>query len=161
PAVAAPLVGAVWLARSNLRAGRGDRRGAWRLAVFILVVQVLVWIFSADRGTAAAEWDRVFGAIGEGLVYAAIIGLLYLALEPHVRKRWPAAMVAWTRILAGRAADPLVGRDLLAGALIGAGSVVLIRLGAALGLASGLALTSPRFVDLTTMSRLSATAGVL
>jgi hypothetical protein len=46
--------------------------------------------------------------------------LFYLALEPCVRRRWPQALVPWTRLLAGKINDPLVGRDLLVGAVFGA-----------------------------------------
>ena len=45
--------------------------------------------------------------------------MLYLALEPYVRRYWPQALISWTRVLAGRWRDPLVGRDVLYGALLG------------------------------------------
>ena len=37
-----------------------------------------------------------------------------------MRRRWPATLVSWSRLLAGGLRDPLVGRDVLAGCLIGA-----------------------------------------
>ena len=37
---------------------------------------------------------------------------LYNALD-DMRRRWPRALVTWTRVLAGRISDPLVGRDVL------------------------------------------------
>jgi hypothetical protein len=36
-------------------------------------------------------------------------------VEPQVRRRWPAVLVAWSRVLSGRIRDPLVGREALAG----------------------------------------------
>jgi len=36
-----------------------------------------------------------------------------------VRRRWPESLVSWTRLLAGRWRDPLVGKHLLFGAAIG------------------------------------------
>ena len=45
--------------------------------------------------------------------------LSYVAFEPHVRRLWPRTIVSWTRVLAGRWRDPLVGRDLLLGVLAG------------------------------------------
>jgi hypothetical protein len=36
-----------------------------------------------------------------------------------VRKRWPESLISWTRALAGRLRDPLVGRDVLLGCLLG------------------------------------------
>lgn len=52
----------------------------------------------------------------------AIFGLAvasYLALEPVIRRRSPHRLTAWTRLAAGRWRDPLVGRDVLIGALLG------------------------------------------
>jgi len=49
-----------------------------------------------------------------------MVWLLYIALEPHVRRRWPNSLVSWTRLLAGQLRDPIVGRDLLVGILTGA-----------------------------------------
>jgi hypothetical protein len=43
----------------------------------------------------------------------------YLAIEPPVRRRWPLQMVSWTRLMAGHVLDPMVGRDLLIGCLLG------------------------------------------
>jgi len=45
--------------------------------------------------------------------------ILYLALEPIVRRRWPDSIISWSRLLAGRLRDPLVGRDILIGCLAG------------------------------------------
>jgi serine/threonine-protein kinase len=41
--------------------------------------------------------------------------MLYVGLEPYVRRFWPEAMVSWSRVLSGRFRDPLVGRDVLLG----------------------------------------------
>ncbi|MCG8457457.1 MAG: hypothetical protein MI919_14380, partial [Holophagales bacterium] len=45
--------------------------------------------------------------------------LVYLALEPTIRRRAPEVLVGSTRLLAGRFRDPRVGRDLLAGLVMG------------------------------------------
>jgi hypothetical protein len=47
--------------------------------------------------------------IAEG-VFAAV---LYMALEPWVRRLWPRALITWSRVLAGQWRDPVVGRDVL------------------------------------------------
>ena len=39
--------------------------------------------------------------------------MLYVALEPWVRRWWPHAMIGWARVVAGRWRDPLVARDIL------------------------------------------------
>ena len=45
--------------------------------------------------------------------------MVYMALEPDVRRRWPQTLVSWSRVIAGRLSDPLVGRDLLVGTALG------------------------------------------
>jgi len=50
---------------------------------------------------------------------------LYVALEPHARRRWPQMLVSWSRLLEGRWRDPLIGRDVLIGGTIGMAVQVL------------------------------------
>jgi hypothetical protein len=50
---------------------------------------------------------------------AVFVWLSYMALEPYVRRRWPDVLISWTRLISGKVLDPLVGRDALAGALMG------------------------------------------
>ncbi len=54
--------------------------------------------------------------------------LIYLALEPWVRRYWPQTMITWSRVVAGKWTDPLVGRDLLFGTLFGIVYALLIAL---------------------------------
>jgi hypothetical protein len=61
---------------------------------------------------------------------AAFLGLVYLALEPYVRRFWPDSLLGWSRLLTGYIRDPRVGRDVLAGAVFGVG-LSLIALGKA------------------------------
>jgi hypothetical protein len=122
------MVGAL-LARRNLRLGRSDRRGAFRLAAFVFVGSVVCWFFGAHHVSDSAE----FGLFLESWVWAlglsCCMWILYIAMEPYVRRRWPATLVSWSRLLAGGFRDPLVGRDALVGCLLGAFSIPLIRLG--------------------------------
>jgi serine/threonine-protein kinase len=68
--------------------------------------------------------------------------VLYLALEPWVRRRWPQTMISWSRLLTGQFRDPLVGRDILFGVMLGVvwilvfqlRSIPLMHLGASPGL---------------------------
>ena len=57
--------------------------------------------------------------MGNGLFAAALMWALYLSIEPYVRRHWPQAIISWSRLLAGRVRDPLLGRDLLIGVLLG------------------------------------------
>ena len=43
--------GALVLARYNVRNGRGDRRGATRIALFVLVVMTAAWVLGARHST--------------------------------------------------------------------------------------------------------------
>ena len=117
------------LARRNLRLGRGDRRGAFRLAGFVFAAWAVAWFFGAHHvpdfdefGSSSSFWLRGFSS-------PVSLWVLYIALEPYVRRRWPATLVSWSRLLAGGFRDPLVGRDVLAGCLLGAFSIALVRLG--------------------------------
>ncbi len=115
------LIGGVLLARRNLRAGRGDRSGAFRLA---LVIFLMTWIsvtLFAHHIPTLNELVLFFLATAWALIAGALVWLLYIALEPHVRRRWPNSLISWSRLLAGQVRDPVVGRDLLLG--IAAGTV--------------------------------------
>jgi serine/threonine-protein kinase len=108
------------LARHNLRAGRADRRGAARLAVAVALVGLAGWLASASHQTdLVAEDTLLFDGVGTALLMSALIWMLYVALEPHVRRLWPDSLLGWSRLLAGHIRDPRVGRDLLVGMAAG------------------------------------------
>jgi len=48
-----------------------------------------------------------------------------MALEPYVRKLWPQTIISWTRLVSGRVRDPLVGRDVLYGVILGLAWVLI------------------------------------
>jgi len=115
----------VFLAVRNLKAGRGDRRGATRLALTIFVLSALAWLLSA-HWIADVRMLGIVAVKAAGWVSAAVlVWFLYLGLEPEVRARWPKAIVTWSRVLAGHWQDPLVAADVLWGALVGLAIVAL------------------------------------
>jgi hypothetical protein len=117
---AAAIVAGLFLARRHLREGSCDRRGALKLAVYVFVLVMLVWILGGTHvGAFRAEALLLESRIEIALAGACIAGLMYLALEPYVRRRWPDMIISWSRLLTGRLRDPLVGRDLLIGSLMG------------------------------------------
>jgi len=119
------LVGSVLVARRNLRQGRGDRRGAARVAVFYFIVQMLVWLFAEHHnGQLAVEFGLFFRHLARAVFNSAFLWVLYVALEPFIRRRWPQRIISWSRLLAGSYRDPLVGRDVLIGAVFGAAMIV-------------------------------------
>jgi serine/threonine-protein kinase len=120
------LVGTVWLAWRNARTGRADRRGAMRLAVALAIASMFAWVFSADHVTVISSEVELFArGLSVALLQGGLTWVLYLALEPAIRRRWPEAMVSWTRLLAGKLGDPLVGRDILLGGLVGLLAVLI------------------------------------
>jgi serine/threonine-protein kinase len=122
------LAASIVFARRNLRLGRGDRRGAFRLAVFVFAGWGVAAFFGAHHALTFREFDRFILLLSRGLLFSSVSWILYLALEPYVRRRWPATLISWSRLLAGRFQDPLVGRDALIGSLLGAFSIALVRL---------------------------------
>jgi serine/threonine-protein kinase len=116
------VVGAsAWLAKRNLVRGRGDRAGAWRLAAYTLAVSVVGWALWAHHvADLAGELTLMLRADGVFLLLAALIWLLYLALEPYLRRTSPHLLISWTRLLSGRGRDATVGRDVLVGTAAGA-----------------------------------------
>ena len=127
-AVIAVLAGAVLVARHNLRKGRGDRRGALRISTAVFVASLVDYLSGSSHfSDLSIELNRFFTAIGDALFVAGSLWLLYLALEPYVRKFWPNNLVSWSRLLAGNFTDAKVGRDVLLGALFGAGAALIFR----------------------------------
>jgi hypothetical protein len=114
------LFTAAMLARTNLRSGHADRRGALRLAVFAVFVKTATWATLDHVRDISAERTRLFDGVGIALFVGGAMILIYLALEPAVRRTWPTVLVGWSRVLGGQLRDPMVGRDLLIGTAAGA-----------------------------------------
>jgi len=122
--IVGPLAGvvALLLAMRNLRLGRGDRRGAMRLSLFLFAAGLM--------SNALETGDLQVLTKGPPIVLfvPAFVWLLYVALEPHIRRVWPDTMFGWSRLLAGRVRDPLVGRDVLVGVLVAIGNGLIFAL---------------------------------
>jgi hypothetical protein len=110
------IVGAVFLALRNLRTGRGDRRGAARIAAFWFALVMCTWIAGANLGESFTL--EIVMAASFALLAACFFWAVYIAAEPFVRKHWPDALIPVTRILTGRLRDPLVASNVLAGLVV-------------------------------------------
>jgi hypothetical protein len=126
------LVGGAMLARRNLRLGRGDRHGASGLAAVVFAT-LAVNYFVAHHVPNFSELELFLEFLAGGVAWSCFLWLLYIALEPSVRRHWPATLVSWSRLLAGGFRDPLVGRDALVGCLLGTFASLLSRLASWLG----------------------------
>jgi serine/threonine-protein kinase len=124
--IVALVIAALLIARHNLRAQRADRRGAARLATFVLVGYAMSWVIAAhhvpDVTTELNIFSRSYGPV---LLSAGVLWLIYLALEPYVRRFWPDGILGWTRLMSGYVRDPLVGRDVLLGCVFAVGLTLL------------------------------------
>jgi hypothetical protein len=118
---------AVIAAIRNIRRNRGDRRGAFRLALAVFATAIIGYLIRGDHTPGPIdEATFVSLAAAKALYNAACAWVIYVAIEPFVRRRWPHLLTASSRLLAGRVRDPMVGRDLLFGLL---GGIVLVMLG--------------------------------
>jgi Protein kinase domain len=125
----AVVIGAFFLARRNLRLDRGDEVGAFRLALVLCLMHVIAGLMTAHVTYDVVPTLLTVGLlIGRGLLLGMVVYAIYMALEPDVRRRWPETLVAWSRVLTGRLKDPLVGRDVLLGILVGVVHRLLIQL---------------------------------
>jgi hypothetical protein len=120
------LILAAFLARRNIRLGRGDTRGAFRLAAFVFSSAMLWCLCYASHVPTAHEFVSFLEALNVSFASAGRAWIFYVALEPYVRRRWPQIMIGWSRLLGGGVRDPLVGGQLLIGAAFGVGCSALI-----------------------------------
>jgi serine/threonine-protein kinase len=103
----------------NLRAGRGDRRGALRLVATVGVLDLSALLLNAHYSGGGSALAVLLLATRHAVTVSVTAWFFYIALEPDVRRRWPRTLISWSRLLAGRWRDPLVGRDTLIGTLAG------------------------------------------
>ena len=106
----------VLLARRNWKLGRVDRKGALRLAVVRFALAMAVWIGTVHW---VPDGGMLFQSSGDWLLSGALLWILYLALEPELRARWPHSIVTWNRLLAGQWRDAQVGAHILIGSTVG------------------------------------------
>ncbi|HEX8369643.1 MAG TPA: hypothetical protein VF604_13950, partial [Pyrinomonadaceae bacterium] len=114
-----------WLAIKNVRGGRSDVRGAFRLAVFLFAVRMLGWAFQTHHIASPEEVWLFLSGLQSGLFWSCFVGLMYLSFEPYLRKYTPERVISWNRLLAGDWRNPLVGRDILIGGAAGLAVIVL------------------------------------
>jgi serine/threonine-protein kinase len=112
------VIGALLLARQNFRLKRADSRGASRIAIFVLIGYALTWVLGAHHvPDAGQEIDSFSKAIAAALLNAGLLWIVYVALEPYVRRFWPDGLLGWTRLTSGYVIDARIGRNILIGSL--------------------------------------------
>jgi hypothetical protein len=113
------VAGAALLARRNYIRGRGDRRGALRLAGVLFATLIALWLCRGHIAPTLGTLLPFVLAVSTALFFSGLIWVMYLSVEPYVRRHWPHALVSWSRLAMGRLRDPLVGRDVLFGVILG------------------------------------------
>jgi eukaryotic-like serine/threonine-protein kinase len=114
------LVGAVLIARRHILRGQADTRGVRRLVLYFFIVNAASRVLLPDHVSHfGEEYFLAAKLLAWSLYWCALAAVVYLAFEPPIRRRWPAILIAWNRVLTGRVRDPVVGRDLLIGTVAG------------------------------------------
>jgi serine/threonine-protein kinase len=85
----------------------------------MFALELLLCLCRAHLVPSIDMFDLFVLAVSSGLFLSGLTWILYLALEPWVRRRWPQTMISWSRLLSGQFRDPLVGRDILFGVMLG------------------------------------------
>jgi hypothetical protein len=91
-------------------------------------LDMLLWLCRSHFTLSLDAIGSSLIAIGTGIFVSAATWMLYLALEPFVRRRWPHAIISWSRLLSGEFRDPLVGRDILLGVMLGVLWILIFQL---------------------------------
>jgi len=125
----AVLVGGGMLARRNYRHGRGDREGALRLAVVMFALQMGLWLCRSHFVAGFQTFGHLILDIASALLWGGATWMIYLAVEPWIRRNWPQAIISWSRLISGQLRDPVVGRDILFGVAFGMLWLVIIEMG--------------------------------
>lgn len=91
----------------------------------IYLTDLLLWAICKPTSLTPYMW--VVETLMKVCFNSGLLALAYLAFEPFVRQRWPWHLVGWTRLLGGRWRDPLIGRDVLTGALVGSALIAVVQ----------------------------------
>ncbi|HEX5433542.1 MAG TPA: serine/threonine-protein kinase, partial [Candidatus Angelobacter sp.] len=113
------IAGSALLSRRKYKHGKGDQQGAFRLAKLIFAAQMAVWVSYSHFVPGAGELQIFAVAVSTALLSSLIVWVLYMSLEPFVRKLWPHSIISWTRLITGQVRDALVGRDVMFGVMLG------------------------------------------
>ena len=118
----------VLLARVNYRRGRSDRNAAFRLAYAMFIVEMALWLCRSHLVPGIETFGLFVLAVSTALFVSGMTWVLYLAIEPYVRRFWPHSIISWSRLVSGNLRDPLVGRDILFGLMLGTAWMLIFKI---------------------------------
>jgi hypothetical protein len=113
--------GAVLVAWRNHNSRRTDLRGSSRLGAVVFACSLISWGVTAHHVPTPEYVPSLFRALSAAVTIGVLGAVLYMAVEPFIRRRWPESLISWTRLLSGRIRDPLVGAHILVGLAFGIG----------------------------------------
>ncbi len=91
---------------------------------------MLSWLaWTSHIASLKFEPTLFFSGVGHALTRTLFTFMLYVALEPYIRKFLPHSLVSWSRLLTGRWRDVSVGNDVLVGLTVAGAMSALIYLG--------------------------------
>lgn len=109
----------IWLARRNLKSGKGDRQGAWRIATTYFLLKALSIPAEVHFVPDGSSAELLINKVATAAFWAGMVWLLYIGLEPVIRGRWPQSIVTWSRVLSNQFSDPVLGSHVLYGVVTG------------------------------------------
>lgn len=112
--------------RRNLRRGHADTLGAWRLVSITFLCSILSWLLFSNHQPLSSEVRILRLELANACLWSALTWILYVALEPLIRRNAPDKLLSWNRLVRGRFSDPVVGRDVLIGLTIAVVAVPLL-----------------------------------
>jgi serine/threonine-protein kinase len=116
---------------------------------------MLLWVFAGHFTAETAMFGQFAMALATSLFNAAVIWMVYLALEPYVRRHWPHSIISWSRLIEGKLRDPAVGRDVLFGVALGTLWLLISQVGSTLARVFGG--TEPSFNNIDYLNGARAT----
>ena len=94
--------------------------------MFVMTGYAATWVLSAHHvPDVPLELNSFVTNFSSVLFSAGLLWVIYLALEPFVRRFWPDGILGWTRLMSGYVRDPRVGRDVLIGCVVAVGIAIL------------------------------------
>jgi serine/threonine-protein kinase len=117
--VSVGLFFAILFARRNWKQDRADRRGAFVVGITMFSLNLVGWVAAVHIAPSSAMAGISANGLADSITAGAVYLVLYLALEPALRLRWPHAIITWNRVLAGRWKDPQVGSHIMIGLALG------------------------------------------
>jgi serine/threonine-protein kinase len=91
-------------------------------------LEMALWLCRSHLVPGLETFGLFILAVSTGLFVSGTTWLLYLAIEPWVRRHWPRTIISWSRLLSGQMRDPVVGRDLLFGVILGVLWILLFQI---------------------------------